>query len=30
MADEKLIFSKKRVGRFPEEDEILSALSKKH
>jgi len=30
MVDDELIFSKKRLGRFPEEDEILSALRKKH
>ena len=28
MADGKLIFSKKSLGRFPEEKEILSALRK--
>ncbi len=28
MADERLIFSKKKLGRFPEEKEILSALRK--
>jgi predicted Rdx family selenoprotein len=27
LADGKLIFSKQREGRFPEEDEIVSALS---
>ncbi len=29
MVDDQLIFSKKRLGRFPEDDEILSALRKK-
>ena len=28
MANDKLIFSKKKEGRFPEEKEILSALRK--
>jgi predicted Rdx family selenoprotein len=27
IADGQLIFSKQREGRFPEEDEVLSALS---
>jgi hypothetical protein len=27
LADGELVFSKQRVGRFPEEDEILAALA---
>jgi len=27
VADERLVFSKQAEGRFPEQDEILSALS---
>jgi hypothetical protein len=26
VADGRLVFSKQRVGRFPEEDEILAAI----
>jgi hypothetical protein len=28
LADGKLVYSKQRVGRFPEEDEILAALAR--
>jgi hypothetical protein len=28
LADGELVYSKQRVGRFPEEDEILAALAR--
>ena len=28
LSDGELVFSKQRVGRFPEEDEILAAISR--
>jgi Rdx family len=28
LADDELVFSKQRVGRFPEEDEILAAVAR--